>query len=155
MDEPAGVAQISVEVLPGFAAPPGSTEPAERVKLVLDLTASMRAAKWEKSKFQGREITGKTLGVVGLGNIGRIAASRAQGLKMKVIASDPVMTKDKAASLGVELVSFDELVQRADFVTLHIPLTPDTKDLFNAATFEKMKPGAMIVNAAMPILAAP
>ncbi|MCA9577983.1 MAG: phosphoglycerate dehydrogenase [Polyangiales bacterium] len=110
--------------------------------------ASMKAGAWEKTKFEGREMTNKTLGVIGLGNIGRIVVSRAQGLHMKVIGMDPVMTKEKAASLGVELVGFDELLERSDFITLHVPLTPETKDLFNAAAFAKMKTGAMLINAA-------
>lgn len=111
-------------------------------------TASMRGGKWEKTKFEGKEIAGKTLGVIGMGNIGRIVADRAQGLKMKVIAFDPVLSHDKAAHLGIELVSVDALVTRADFITIHAPLTPETKNLFNAATFAKMKKSALLVNAA-------
>jgi len=110
--------------------------------------ASMRTGKWEKSKFQGREMAYKTLGIIGLGNIGRIVADRAQGLKMKVIGVDPVMSSDRAAELGIELVEFDELLKRADFVTIHAPLTPDTKNMFGDVTFEKMKSGALLVNAA-------
>ncbi len=110
--------------------------------------ATTRTGKWEKTKFQGTEISGKTLGVVGLGNIGRIAANRAQGLSMKVIGVDPFMTKDKATSLGIELVEFEELLRRSDFITLHTPLTPDTKNLFDDAAFAKMKPTAFLVNAA-------
>src|SRR5512143_2020796 len=82
-------------------------------------TASMKAGKWEKSKFTGTEILGKTLGVVGMGNIGRLVAERALGLKMKVIASDPFITAEKAQQLGIELVGLDGLLQRADFVSLH------------------------------------
>ncbi len=113
-----------------------------------DAVATTRTGKWEKTKFQGREISGKTLGVVGLGNIGRIVANRAQGLTMKVIGVDPFMTKDRAASLGIELVSFEELLRRSDFITLHTPLTPDTKNLFDDAAFAKMKPSALLINAA-------
>lgn len=109
---------------------------------------SMRQGKWEKSKFQGREIAYKTLGIVGLGNIGRIVADRAQGLKMKVIGTDPVMSSERAAELGIELVDFDELLSRADFITIHAPLTPETKNMFNEAAFDKMKGGALLVNAA-------
>ena len=101
--------------------------------------ASMRSGKWEKSKFQGREIAYKTLGIIGLGNIGRIVADRAQGLKMKVIGVDPVMSSDRAAELGIELVELDELLTRADFITIHAPLTPDTKNMINDAAFDKMK----------------
>jgi D-3-phosphoglycerate dehydrogenase len=111
-------------------------------------TASMKGGKWEKSKFQGREISGKTLGIIGLGNIGRIVADRAQGLKLNVIASDPVLTADKATSLGIELVSVDELFERSDFITIHAPLTPETKGLVGPAAFEKMRKGVLIVNAA-------
>ncbi len=111
-------------------------------------TASMREGKWEKSKFQGTEIADKTLGVIGMGNIGRIAANRAQGLKMKVIAFDPVLSSERAASLGVELVSLDELFERADFITVHAPLTPETKGLIGKDAIAKMKPGVLIVNAA-------
>ena len=110
--------------------------------------SSMRAGKWEKSKFQGREIAHKTLGIIGLGNIGRIVADRAQGLKMKVIGVDPVMNKGKAAELGIELVSFEELLKRSDFITIHAPLTPETKNLLNADAFSKMKNDVLIVNAA-------
>ncbi|MCZ6806070.1 MAG: phosphoglycerate dehydrogenase [Deltaproteobacteria bacterium] len=109
---------------------------------------SMRGGKWEKSKFQGREIAYKTLGVIGLGNIGRIVADRAQGLKMKVIGVDPVLSSERAAELGIELVELDELLSRADFITIHAPLTPDTKNLISDAAFDKMKDGALLVNAA-------
>jgi D-3-phosphoglycerate dehydrogenase len=111
-------------------------------------TASMKRGEWEKKKFSGIEITGKTLGVVGFGNIGRQVAERGVGLKMKVLAYDPVLAPGSAAPGGVEIVSFDDLVGRADFITLHIPLTPDTKHLFNAATLGKMKKGSYLINAA-------
>lgn len=111
-------------------------------------TASMRAGKWEKSKFQGREISGKTLGIIGMGNIGRIVADRAQGLKLKVIAFDPVLSTERAAKLGVELVALDDLFTRADFITTHAPLTPETKGLVGSAAFDKMKQGVLVINAA-------
>ncbi len=111
-------------------------------------TGSMRAGKWQKSKFQGREIAYKTLGVIGLGNIGRIVADRAQGLKMKVIGVDPVMSSERAAELGIELVELDELLSRANFITIHAPLTPETKNMINDAAFDKMKHDALLVNAA-------
>ena len=110
--------------------------------------ASMRGGKWEKSKFQGREIAFKTLGVIGLGNIGRIVADRAQGLNMKVIGVDPVMSSNRAAELGIELVELDELLRRADFITIHAPLTPETKHMISDEAFEKMKNDALLVNAA-------
>jgi D-3-phosphoglycerate dehydrogenase len=110
--------------------------------------ASMRSGRWEKTKFQGREIAYKTLGIVGLGNIGRIVADRAQGLKMKVIGVDPVLSSERAAELGIELVEFEDLLARSDFVTIHAPLTPDTKDMFDDAAFDKMRSDALLVNAA-------
>jgi D-3-phosphoglycerate dehydrogenase len=111
-------------------------------------TASMRAGKWEKSKFQGREICGKTLGVVGLGNIGKIVAERALGLFMKVIAYDPYVTPERALELGVESVSLDDLLARSDFITLHIPVLEATKNIISKAAIEKMKKGAFLINAA-------
>ncbi len=109
---------------------------------------SMRGGKWEKSKFQGREIAFKTLGIIGLGNIGRIVADRAQGLKLKVIGVDPLMSSDRAAELGIELVELDDLFKRADFLTIHAPLTPETKNMIDDAAFKKMKSSALLVNAA-------
>ena len=110
--------------------------------------ASMKAGKWEKKKFMGREKWGKTLGIVGLGNIGKIVADRARGLHMKVIATDPVLSKEGAEGLGVELVGMDELLKRSDFVTIHAPLVDATEHLFDASAFAKMKPTALLVNAA-------
>ncbi len=111
-------------------------------------TASMRAGKWEKSKFQGHELSGKTLGVIGLGNIGRIVASRARGLQMNVMGYDPVMTPERAAALGIELVGLDAIWARADAITVHTPLTAETRGLINDATVEKLKPGVLLVNCA-------
>lgn len=108
----------------------------------------MRKGVWEKKKFMGVELAGKTLGVLGLGNIGRQAAERGVGLKMRVIAHDPVLAPGAAVPAEVEVVSFAELIERSDFLTLHVPLNADTKDLFNAATLAKMKKGACLVNAA-------
>jgi len=110
--------------------------------------ASLKAGKWERSKFKGIEIYGKTLGCIGLGNIGKLVAERAMGLKMNVIAYDPFLTQEAADKLGVELVSLDELLKRADVITVHTPLTPETKDLINKDTFEKTKPGLIIINCA-------
>jgi D-3-phosphoglycerate dehydrogenase / 2-oxoglutarate reductase len=107
---------------------------------------TMRQGIWEKKKFMGAEIAGKTLGVVGLGNIGRQAAERGVGLKMNVIGYDPYPPKSLPA--GVKSVSFDELVAQSDFVTLHVPLVPETKGLFGAATFAKMKKGSYVINCA-------
>jgi D-3-phosphoglycerate dehydrogenase / 2-oxoglutarate reductase len=109
--------------------------------------ASMKAGKWEKKKFQGTELMGKTLGVLGLGNIGRILAHRAQGLMMNVIAYDPFIGQEAAEQLGVELVSLDELYSRADALSCHTPLTSETRGLLGDEAFAKMKPGVLIVNA--------
>ena len=111
-------------------------------------TASMRAGKWEKSKFQGRELAGKTLGIVGLGNIGRVVADRALGLRMHVIAFDPVVTSERATALGVEMVPLEELFTRADAITVHTPLTSETKGLVCDETIAKMKKGVLLVNCA-------
>ncbi len=109
-------------------------------------TASMRAGKWEKKKLTGTEITGKTLGVVGLGQIGRIVAERARGLQMHVLAADPFISPDAAKALGVELCALDDLLARADFVTLHVPRLKETIGMFNAQTLARMKPGARLIN---------
>jgi D-3-phosphoglycerate dehydrogenase len=110
--------------------------------------ASTRAGKWEKNKFMGVEIFGKTLGVIGCGNIGSIVADRALGLKMKVIAYDPYLSVDRAADLGVEKVDLEELLKRADFITLHTPLTDKTRNIINADAIKAMKKGVRIVNCA-------
>ncbi len=111
-------------------------------------TSSMKAGKWEKKKLGGRELSGKNIGVIGLGNIGRIVADRARGLRMKVLGADPFISRDDAASLGVELLELDELLARADFITIHAPLTDQTRGLLSAEQFGKMKPGVMVINAA-------
>ena len=110
--------------------------------------ASTQAGKWEKNRFMGVELTGKTLGLIGAGNIGGIVADRAQGLKMKVIAYDPFLTDDRARELGVEKVSLDELLGRADFITLHTPLTDSTRNILSAEALAKTKRGVRIVNCA-------
>src|SRR5438477_2096987 len=105
---------------------------------------STQSGKWEKNRFMGVEITGKTLGVIGCGNIGSIVADRAIGLKMKVIAYDPFLSPDRAMALGVEKVELDELFKRADFVTLHTPLTEKTKNIIDAGSLKQMKKGVRI-----------
>jgi D-3-phosphoglycerate dehydrogenase len=110
--------------------------------------ASLHSGKWERNKFEGAEVCNKTLGVIGLGNIGTIVAERAQGLRMRVIAFDPFITAEAAARLMVEIVSLDELYARADFITVHTPLTPETRGLVNRAAMAKMKKGVRIVNCA-------
>ncbi len=111
-------------------------------------TASMKGGKWEKSRFTGTEVFNKTLGIMGLGNIGRLVAARGQGLGMKVIAYDPFLTEEKAQQLGVELVDFDTLLARVDFLSIHTPLTPETRGLVDAAVLAKMKPTARLINCA-------
>jgi D-3-phosphoglycerate dehydrogenase len=111
-------------------------------------TASMKAGKWEKKKFKGRELAGKTLAVIGLGTIGRIVANRAKGLAMRVIAFDPVITPDRASALGVELTDLDKIWSTADVITVHTPLTPKTKGLINADVVSKLKEGVLLVNCA-------
>ncbi|MFT4795216.1 MAG: D-3-phosphoglycerate dehydrogenase [Paracoccaceae bacterium] len=111
--------------------------------------ASTRAGKWEKSKFMGVEITGKTLGLIGCGNIGSVVASRAIGLRMKVVAFDPFLSHDKAMELGVEkLDDIDDLLARADFITLHLPKTEKTANILSAARIAKMKKGVRLINCA-------
>tara|TARA_R110002072_G_scaffold44768_8_gene124933 strand:+ start:4065 stop:5642 length:1578 start_codon:yes stop_codon:yes gene_type:complete len=109
---------------------------------------STQSGKWEKSKFMGVELTGKILGIIGCGNIGSIVADRAMGLRMKVIASDPFLTPERAESLGVEKVELDELFARAEIITMHTPLTDSTSGLLNAANFAKMQDGVLVVNCA-------
>ncbi|WP_373355237.1 phosphoglycerate dehydrogenase [Pseudoroseicyclus sp. CXY001] len=113
-----------------------------------EANASTHAGKWEKSKFMGTEITGKTLGVIGAGNIGSIVCSRALGLKMKVVAYDPFLSEERATEIGVEKVELDELAKRADFITLHVPFTEATKNILSAERIATLKPGVRIVNCA-------
>jgi len=110
--------------------------------------ATMKQGKWEKKKLEGRELTGKTLGIIGLGNIGRIVADRALGLRMHVIAFDPVVTPERAQELGVELVSLEQLFVRADAITIHTPKNPQTAGLINDDTISRMKRGVILINAA-------
>ncbi|MGE5145816.1 MAG: phosphoglycerate dehydrogenase, partial [Candidatus Eiseniibacteriota bacterium] len=109
---------------------------------------STQAGKWEKSRFMGVELTGKTLGIIGCGNIGSIVADRALGLKMKVIAFDPFLTPERALELGVEKVELDPLLKRADFITLHTPMTEQTRGIIDAEAIAKMKTSARIINCA-------
>ena len=113
-----------------------------------EANASTHAGKWEKSRFMGVELTGKTLGVIGAGNIGSIVIDRAHGLRMKVIAYDPYLSQDRADQIGVEKVELDELLKRADFLTLHVPLTDQTRNILSKNNIAKLKPGARIINCA-------
>ena len=110
--------------------------------------ASTQAGKWEKNRFMGVEITGKVLGLIGAGNIGSIVADRAKGLKMRVIAYDPYLSVEHATDLGIEKVELNDLLARADFVTLHVPMTAETKNIISADAINKMKKGARIINCA-------
>jgi D-3-phosphoglycerate dehydrogenase len=110
--------------------------------------ASTQAGKWEKNRFMGVELTSKTLGLIGAGNIGSIVADRALGLRMKVIAFDPFLTHERAVDLGVEKVELDELLARADFITLHTPLTDQTRNILSRENLAKTKKGVRIVNCA-------
>ncbi len=115
---------------------------------IAQATASIRGGKWEKKRFQGHELAGKTLGVVGIGNIGSIVVERCRGLKMRVVAYDPYISAEAAARLGVELVPLEEIWRQSDVVSLHVPLTDQTRNLINARTLQAMRKGAFLVNCA-------
>ena len=110
--------------------------------------ASTQAGKWEKNRFMGVEITGKVLGLIGAGNIGSIVADRAKGLKMRVVAYDPFLSQERANDLGIEKVELNDLLARADFITLHVPMTPETKNILSADAIAKTKKGVRIINCA-------
>ncbi len=109
---------------------------------------STQAGKWEKSRFLGVELTGKTLGIIGCGNIGSIVASRALGLKMKVVAFDPFLTTERAIEMGITKLTLEELLSSVDFISLHTPLTDKTRHILDAEAFSKMKKGVRIINCA-------
>jgi D-3-phosphoglycerate dehydrogenase len=111
-------------------------------------TTSMKQGKWEKKRFTGVELYNKTLGIIGIGNIGSHVARMAQGMGMNVIAFDPYMSEERVKSLGIKIVSLDELIETADFITVHTPLTPETRGLINADRIKRMKDGVRIINAA-------
>ena len=113
-----------------------------------EANASTHAGKWEKSRFMGVELFNKTLGVIGAGNIGGIVCDRALGQRMKVVAYDPFLSEERAAKLGVTKVDLDELLARADFITLHVPLTDKTRNILSAENLAKTKPGVRIINCA-------
>ncbi len=110
--------------------------------------ASTQQGKWEKSRFMGVELTGKTLGLIGAGNIGSIVAARALGIKMKVIAYDPFLTEERAIELGIEKLELDDMLARADFITLHTPLTDQTRNILSKENLAKTKKGVRIINCA-------
>ena len=113
-----------------------------------EASASTHDGKWEKSKFMGVELTGKTLGVIGAGNIGGIVCDRARALKMKVLAYDPFLGEEKAKKMGVEKVELDDLLGRADFITLHVPFTDQTANILSRENIAKTKKGVRIINCA-------
>ncbi len=117
-------------------------------RLIPQANSSMKAGRWEKKKFMGVELFNKTLGIVGLGNIGGQVAKKAQGLEMNVIAYDPFLSEDRARATGIRKVSLDELFAESDFITIHTPMTPETKGMINAKTISKMKNGVRIINCA-------
>ncbi|HEY5495769.1 MAG TPA: NAD(P)-dependent oxidoreductase, partial [Candidatus Limnocylindrales bacterium] len=136
-------------------APTGNTIAAAELTLALLFAlarkvaaadASMRRGEWKRSAFSGHELRGKTLGIVGLGKIGRAIADRACALEMIVIGSDPFVSAEQAARHGVELVPLEELLGRSDAVTLHVPVTKTTKGLIGAAELARMKPSAFLLN---------
>jgi D-3-phosphoglycerate dehydrogenase / 2-oxoglutarate reductase len=138
-------------------APTGNTIAAAEHTLALMLglarriaaaDASVRRGEWRRSEFTGLELRGRTLGIVGLGKIGQAIAQRARSFEMMVLASDPFVTREQAASHGVELVEHDDLLARADVVSVHVPLTRATKGLIDAAALARMKPGALLLNVA-------
>lgn len=118
------------------------------VRFIPQATMTMKEGIWEKKKFEGRELTGKTLGIIGLGAIGSIVADRAVGLKMKVLAYDPFITPERARKLGVEQADLEEIYKRADLITIHVPKLPETTNLINKDTLAKMKKGVYIICAA-------
>src|SRR5690242_14956588 len=111
-------------------------------------TASVKAGKWEKKRFQGHELAGKTLGVVGIGNIGSVLVDRALAMKMKVVAYDPFISAEAASRLGATLVDLETLWRQADVISVHVPLTEQTRNLVDAAALAKVKKGALLVNCA-------
>jgi D-3-phosphoglycerate dehydrogenase len=113
-----------------------------------EANTSTQAGKWEKNKFMGTELCGKTLGMIGCGNIGSIVADRAQGLKMKVVVYDPYLSKERAQAINVEKVELDTLFERADFITIHTPLTDTTRNIVNKNTLKMCKKGVRIINCA-------
>src|ERR671917_696811 len=110
--------------------------------------ASTQGGRWEKNRFMGVELTAKTLGVIGCGNIGSIVADRAIGLRMKVIAFDPFLSPERALELGVEKVELDDLLRRADIITLHVPMTEKTKNILSADALNRTKRGVRVINCA-------
>lgn len=109
---------------------------------------SLKSGEWDRKRFTGRQLCGKTLGIIGVGNIGKIVADRALGLKMKVLGFDPFLSSEAAAGLGIEAVTLEQLAAKSDYITIHTPLNDKTRGLVNRALFQKMKPGVIVINCA-------
>jgi D-3-phosphoglycerate dehydrogenase len=118
------------------------------VREIARADASMKAGKWLKKEFEGEELSGKTLGVLGFGRIGAAVAKRATAFDMKILGYDPLIPADEIKKRGGEPVSFDEILKRSDMITMHLPLTAESRGMLNAAAFTKMKQGAYIICAA-------
>jgi len=157
-----GVDNIDVEAatkkgIPVVNAPEGNTLAATEHTMAMmysmarnipQANVSLKQRQWKRSKFMGVELNEKTLGIVGLGRIGREIAKRAKAMEMRCIAYDPFLTKERAAQMGVELMSLDEVIRQADVITVHTPLTKETTHLIDAAKFAMMKDGVRIINCA-------
>lgn len=111
-------------------------------------TSSMKMGQWEKNKFMGSEVYNKTVGIIGLGRVGSVVAERAKGLMMNVIVHDPFIAPEAAEKMGITLVSLDEILKKSHFISVHTPLTKDTKSMLNAKTFARMRDGIFIINCA-------
>src|ERR1700712_1980928 len=153
VDIPAASAKGVVVMNPPFGNSITTAEHAIALMFALarqlpEADASTQAGKWEKNRFMGVELTSKTLGLIGAGNIGSIVAERARGIKMKVVAYDPFLTPERAIDMGVEKVTLDELLARADFITLHTPLTDQTRNILSRENIAKTKKGVRIINCA-------
>lgn len=118
------------------------------LRQIPDASASVRNGEWERGRYTGRELRGKTLGIIGLGKIGKAVARRVAGFEMRVITSDPYLTEEQAAEAGAKLVGMAELLHRSDVITVHTPLTPQTRNLLGRAQLEATKPGAFVLNVA-------
>ena len=115
---------------------------------LVDSTVSMKEGKWEKKRFKGKELYGKTIGIIGLGNIGKEIAVRCIALGMKVIAFDPYIDDNNARSMGIEPATFDKLLAESDIITVHVPKTKETRNMISKGQFKKMKEGVYIINCA-------
>ncbi|HOK04796.1 MAG TPA: NAD(P)-dependent oxidoreductase [Victivallales bacterium] len=118
------------------------------IRFVIPADISTRAGKWDKKKFMGRELTGKTIGIIGLGNIGKLVVKRLSGFEIQFLVYDPLLSEDMAQQLGVKITNIEKIFEEADFITLHVPQTPETKGMVNKNLLSRMKEGAVLVNCA-------